>query len=122
MTSDIRQPDWWDELLFNPQLSTRELRFSNMLRVIAYDISDPRRLRRVAKVCEAFGARVQLSVFECWLDGDRFDQLVASLREVISPSQDQIVLYTLDAQAAKRRTSLGARATFTERTGACLVL
>jgi len=93
-----------------------------MLRVIAYDIANPKRLRRVAKVCESFGARVQLSVFECWLDGERFDALVDGLRAEIDPEKDQIVFYTLDPQNAKRRKGIGARQTFTERTGACLVL
>ena len=31
--------------------------------IVAYDISDPKRLRRVARVCEDFGYRKQLSVF-----------------------------------------------------------
>jgi CRISPR-associated protein Cas2 len=33
--------------------------------VVAYDIRDPRRLRRVAKTCLDFGCRRQLSVFLC---------------------------------------------------------
>ena len=39
-----------------------------MLILVTYDIADPRRLRRVAKVSEGFGRRVQKSVFECELD------------------------------------------------------
>lgn len=114
--------DWWDDLLFTEEFSAAEISFKTMLRVIAYDISSPKRLRRVAKVCERFGARVQLSVFECWLEGDRFDQLVAELKNEISAKDDQIVLYTLDAGTAKRRISIGVRATFTDRAQACMVL
>ena len=93
-----------------------------MLRLIAYDISDPKRLRRVAKVCLAFGARVQLSVFECWLENDRFEELVSRLKREISPQNDRIVFYSLDAQAAKRRLAIGAKPTFTDRPTGCLVL
>lgn len=114
--------DWWDDLLFSNEFSAGEIPYQTMLRVIAYDISNPKRLRRVAKVCERFGARVQLSVFECWLEGDRFDQLVAELKKEISPKDDQIVLYTLDANTAKRRVSIGIRATFTDRAQVCVVL
>ena len=44
-----------------------------MLVVIAYDVSTDsaggaKRLRRVARLCETHGARVQFSVFECKLD------------------------------------------------------
>ena len=44
-----------------------------MLVVIAYDVSTDsaggaKRLRRVARLCENHGARVQFSVFECKLD------------------------------------------------------
>jgi CRISPR-associated protein Cas2 len=41
--------------------------------IIAYDIADPKRLRRVAKHLEGVGSRLQHSVFECstpaWQNG-----------------------------------------------------
>jgi CRISPR-associated protein Cas2 len=36
-----------------------------MPHLILYDIADAKRLRRVARVCEDFGVRLQDSVFEC---------------------------------------------------------
>ena len=44
-----------------------------MLVLVSYDVSTvdkkgPRRLRRVAKVCQNYGQRVQYSVFECIVD------------------------------------------------------
>ena len=44
-----------------------------MLIIVTYDVSTEtkegrRRLRRVAKVCESMGQRVQKSVFECQVD------------------------------------------------------
>ena len=35
--------------------------------IVSYDISDPKRLRKVATACEDFGVRKQLSVFLCRL-------------------------------------------------------
>ena len=35
--------------------------------IVAYDISDPKRLRKVATTCEDFGMRKQYSVFLCRL-------------------------------------------------------
>ncbi|HTI68628.1 MAG TPA: CRISPR-associated endonuclease Cas2, partial [Candidatus Limnocylindria bacterium] len=46
-----------------------------MLRLVAYDIADPKRLHRVAMICENFGVRVQYSLFECWLEDDDFERL-----------------------------------------------
>ena len=33
--------------------------------LVAYDISNPKRLRKVARTCEDFGLRRQFSVFFC---------------------------------------------------------
>jgi CRISPR-associated protein Cas2 len=51
-----------------------------MLVLVCYDVntetkSGRRRLRRVARVCEGTGQRVQKSVFECQLDMARFEAL-----------------------------------------------
>lgn len=86
-----------------------------MLRVIAYDIACPRRLRRVAEVCLDYGIRVQKSVFECWLDEDRFESFWNRLQQVIEPQEDQILAYTLDAGAARRRRLAGRCAFISEK-------
>jgi CRISPR-associated protein Cas2 len=86
-----------------------------MLRVIAYDIACPRRLRRVAEVCQDYGVRVQKSVFECWLDDDRFESFWRRLQQTIKSQEDQILAYTLDAAAARRRRSAGNLAVISEK-------
>ena len=86
-----------------------------MLRVIAYDIGCPRRLRRLAEVCLDHGVRVQKSVFECWLDEDRFEGLWARLQEIIDTHEDRLLAYTLDASAARRRRVSGSRALVSEK-------
>ena len=49
--------------------------------LVAYDISDPKRLRKVATVCEDFGYRKQYSVFLCRLSRYRLCTLaVAAVR------------------------------------------
>ncbi len=78
-----------------------------MLRLIVYDIAKPKRLRRVAKVCEDFGLRVQKSVFECWLEKERFDRFWDALLAEIDIQHDSLVAYTLDATAAKARRQAG---------------
>lgn len=69
---------WWDELYRHHPLA-KPPGDPLMLRLIVYDISQPKLLKRVAKVCEDFGLRVQKSVFECWLEKERFDRFWEAL-------------------------------------------
>ena len=67
---------------------------------MSYDISTETpagkaRLRRVAKVCEAYGQRVQKSVFECLLMPEQLVLLKNDLTEVIDTHQDSIRIYRL---------------------------
>lgn len=71
--------------------------------LLAYDVStvDPKgaaRLRRVAKVCEGFGTRVQKSVFELVLNPHEIPLLLRKLEQVIDPSEDSIRLYRIDKE------------------------
>jgi CRISPR-associated protein Cas2 len=71
-----------------------------MLVIVCYDVNTEtkegrRRLRRVAKVCEATGQRVQKSVFECQVDLAGFEQLERKLIGEIDENQDCLRLYRL---------------------------
>jgi CRISPR-associated protein Cas2 len=72
-----------------------------MLTIVAYDIADPRRLVRVARVCEDFGVRVQYSVFECRLEADRFEEFWIALQLEIDPDEDRLVAYKVCAACAR---------------------
>jgi CRISPR-associated protein Cas2 len=71
-----------------------------MLVIVCYDVSTEtkagrRRLRRVAKVCESTGQRVQKSVFECQVDLARFEQLERRLLAEVDLSADNLRLYRI---------------------------
>lgn len=85
-----------------------------MLRLIAYDIADPRRLQRLASVCEDFGVRVQKSLFECWLEQDAYERLWEKLTGLIDPEDDALLAYTLDQNAVPRRRTAGDKAILTQ--------
>ena len=72
-----------------------------MLSLIAYDITDQKRLHKVAKVCEDWGVRVQYSVFECRLEADAFDRFWSELREEIDETQDRLVAYKICLNCAR---------------------
>ncbi len=78
-----------------------------MLTLVAYDISDPKRLQRVAGVCEDYGVRVQYSVFECRLEEAEFDEFWLKLLEEIDEDEDRLVAYKIDARSAKETLTAG---------------
>lgn len=63
--------------------------------VCTEDTAGRRRLRRVAKACQAYGQRVQKSVFECILNEVQFEQLKHRLAKEIKDSEDSLRFYRL---------------------------
>ena len=63
--------------------------------VVAYDISSPKRWRRVFKAMHGYGAWLQLSVFHCRLDGGRRAEMAMTLESLIDASQDHVVILDL---------------------------
>lgn len=65
------------------------------LLIVAYDISDPKRLRKVFKTLKGFGQHLQLSVFRCDLTDSQRIRLVAQLGAVIHHDEDQVMFVDL---------------------------
>lgn len=78
-----------------------------MLILIAYDISDPKRLAKVAHLCEDHGIRVQYSLFECRLEADRLEDFWLQLEELIDPASDRLVAYRICVACAKEILTAG---------------
>ena len=71
-----------------------------MLIIVTYDVSTEtaagrKRLRRVAKVCESIGQRVQKSVFECRVTLMQYEELERRLLAEIDDKEDTLRLYRL---------------------------
>ena len=71
-----------------------------MLIIVTYDVSTEtregrKRLRRVAKVCEGTGQRVQKSVFECRVDLMQYEELERRLLAEIDQKEDNLRIYRL---------------------------
>ena len=63
--------------------------------LVSYDISNSKRLRRVARALEGFGVRLQYSVFECPLDSLRLAKLKAELQPLLNHDEDQVLFVAL---------------------------
>ena len=79
-----------------------------MLYLIAYDITAPRRLRRIATLCEDYGVRVQKSLFECNLSRERFSKLWKELLETYNEKEDSLVAYPLCKTCQKEMETAGS--------------
>lgn len=85
--------------------------------LVAYDVSvedagGARRLRRVAKVCEDVGQRVQKSLFECILDPAQLAQLRGKLLRIIDPNRDTLRFYSLGKHWQRRVECYGITPSF----------
>ncbi|MCS7254949.1 MAG: CRISPR-associated endonuclease Cas2 [Armatimonadetes bacterium] len=74
--------------------------------LICYDVetvdaAGRRRLRKVAKACEAYGQRVQKSVFECRLTESQLQALKHRLLRIIDRSADSLRFYRLPGDRAQ---------------------
>ncbi len=88
-----------------------------MLVVVAYDVRTEseegrRRPRRVAKVCEGKGQRVQNSVFECLVDAAQWVKLRADLLKEVDTADDSLRFYFLGDNWKRRIEHVGAKAAY----------
>lgn len=75
-----------------------------MLVIVTYDVSTEtaagrKRLRRVARVCDSVGQRVQKSVFECQVNLMQYEDLERRLLGEIDEKEDNLRLYRLTEPA-----------------------
>ena len=82
--------------------------------LVAYDIADTdgvgaARLRRIARVCEKYGQRVQFSVFECRLSPERLARLIGEVQDVIDSGCDSVMVYRFRGRIGDARMRIGRR-------------
>ena len=68
--------------------------------IVAYDIADPRRLKRVHRYLARRGEALQYSVFSVWLDETGMDRLMSGLARLIDPDQDDVRAWVVPPRAA----------------------
>lgn len=88
-----------------------------MLVLVTYDVKTDtedgqRRLRRVAKVCENYGQRVQKSVFECLVDPDQWVKLRNRLEGEVKMDEDSLRYYYLGKNWKLRVEHVGVKTAY----------
>jgi len=80
--------------------------------VATKDAAGRRRLRRVARLCQDYGQRVQYSVFECQVDPAQWVTLRDRLIAAIDPTADSLRFYRLGANWRSRVEHTGAKESY----------
>ena len=85
-----------------------------MMLVVTYDVdtsdtAGQKRLRKVTKICERYGMRVQNSVFEVLVDAAQLVTLKSELEKVIDIAQDSVRFYRLGNTYENRIETMGKR-------------
>jgi CRISPR-associated protein Cas2 len=85
-----------------------------MMLVVTYDVDTTdaagvKRLRKVAKICERYGVRVQNSVFEVLVNAAQLVVLKTELAQVIDHECDSIRLYRLGNSYRHKVDTMGKK-------------
>lgn len=85
-----------------------------MLILVTYDVSTiskggAKRLRKVSKLCQNYGLRVQNSVFECIVDSTQYAVLKQELIETIDSEHDSLRFYRLGENYQKKVEHVGVK-------------
>ncbi|OGR28613.1 MAG: CRISPR-associated endonuclease Cas2 [Desulfobacterales bacterium RIFOXYA12_FULL_46_15] len=66
-----------------------------MISLITYDITDPKRLRRMHKFLKEYGLNTQKSVFECDIDDNALKSIRKFCRAELDLADDQVRIYKI---------------------------
>ena len=85
-----------------------------MFVLVAYDVSTETpagktRLRKVSKICQNYGQRVQNSLFECSIDYGTFLKLKKELEKIIDKDKDSLRYYNLGKNWDSKVEHIGAK-------------
>ena len=65
------------------------------LYIVSYDITEPRRWRKVFKLMNGHGDRLQYSVFRCALSDRERIELIEKLSRAVKHTEDQVLFFPL---------------------------
>lgn len=76
--------------------------------IVSYDISNPKRLRRIFDVMTGFGDHLQYSVFRCDLSKTGRVQLIEAVSQELNHDEDQVLIIDLGPEDGRASTCVEA--------------
>lgn len=74
--------------------------------LIAYDIQDDKRRKKISDILEAFGYRVNFSVFEISISKTKYAKLLRHLQEILAKKEDSLRIYHICENCIKQSIEL----------------
>ena len=84
------------------------MRHTRQTFVVTYDISDPKRLRKVYKLMLGWGEHIQFSVFQCELNDRELVELRSELARIIHHHEDQVLFVDIGPVEGRGSSSITA--------------
>lgn len=75
--------------------------------IVAYDIPDDQRRKRISDILEGYGTRVQYSVFECVLSNQQYQEMSRRLKKVFNSDEDSLRFYPLSKHTVNQIVTWG---------------
>jgi len=69
--------------------------------LVAYDIRNPKRLRRIHKTLRGYGDALQFSVFQCKLSAAKKQLLITDVSEIIHHAEDRVLIAELGPEEGR---------------------
>ena len=63
--------------------------------LVCYDISAPKRWRRIYKLMKGFGDWLQLSIFQCRLNREKMLRMMDGLSDLMDKTEDHVMIIDL---------------------------
>jgi|APCry1669188970_1035186.scaffolds.fasta_scaffold107453_2 CRISPR-associated protein Cas2 len=60
--------------------------------LVGYDISDEKRLVKIAKIMQGYGVRIQYSFFHCLLSDRQKAKMKENLGKIVKEEEDQVII------------------------------
>lgn len=89
--------------------------------VIAYDIPDDKRRKKVSDLLEGYGKRVQYSVFEFVLTQAKYDELRSRVKKVVLFKEDSVRFYPLSRHTLGQVETWGVGPPIAELPGSTII-
>ncbi len=85
--------------------------------LVTYDVdttseTGKKRLRKVARICQNYGQRVQNSVFECEVTEVQYIILKDTIKDIIDDSLDSVRFYHINKNKSRNIDRLGKETSF----------
>ncbi len=79
------------------------------LYLIAYDITDDKRLNRVREFLKGYSTGGQKSVYECFLTAGELNHVKVVLDRLIDGETDRVHIFTMDARSRTHALGIGVQ-------------